>query len=96
MHCEDADAEFMATQYGKECWCSKKADLDYGRHGVAECDKVCAGDEFDICGGTDVSLIGPKRNKIVCVPESSLCFKKPCRFVNDRPGLSNLVLWVYF
>lgn len=44
-YCSGVGSVFMATQYGKECWCSDKAELDHERHGEAVCDYDCAGDE---------------------------------------------------
>lgn len=35
----------MGTQNGNQCFCSRKQDLDYGRHYDGVCDMSCAGDE---------------------------------------------------
>lgn len=38
-----ADAAYMATQFGHECWCTGVGWADYRRHGVGVCDKYCEG-----------------------------------------------------
>lgn len=35
----------MATQWSKECFCGDDIEVDYGRHGEAECNHRCAGDK---------------------------------------------------
>ena len=35
----------MATQFGKECFCSNEGNLDYGRHIMRACTMSCAGNE---------------------------------------------------
>lgn len=40
----------MGTQSGDQCFCSRKQDLDYGRHYDGVCDTSCAGDEVLLNG----------------------------------------------
>eukprot|EP00903_Cladosiphon_okamuranus_P008160 g7859.t1 len=42
-HCANEGAALMGTQYGKECWCAMDVEVEYDRHGEAECDTACAG-----------------------------------------------------
>ncbi|CAM9611334.1 unnamed protein product [Ectocarpus sp. 12 AP-2014] len=51
-YCVGLRALWMATQFGKECWCATEVDIDYTRHGQgAQCNQPCAGDEKESCGG---------------------------------------------
>eukprot|EP00752_Nemacystus_decipiens_P006569 g5915.t1 len=54
-YCSDEGSLYMATQFGIECWCSDKEEeeLDHDRHGDAECDYKCGGNELEYCGGHD-------------------------------------------
>ncbi|CAB1112811.1 unnamed protein product [Ectocarpus sp. CCAP 1310/34] len=55
----DLDAEYMATQWAVECFCSKNKDLKYDRHeeheSAAECNMMCSGgaeeETEETCGG---------------------------------------------
>ncbi|CAN0003994.1 unnamed protein product [Sphacelaria rigidula] len=51
--CEDkcTGSEVFGTQYGRECWCGDNGTnhLKYGESD--ECDRECAGDASQICGG---------------------------------------------
>ncbi|CAM9703874.1 unnamed protein product [Ectocarpus fasciculatus] len=52
-HCMEKGAEYMATQWARECFCSDNKDLEYDRHGSgAVCDMECTGVEGEMCGGT--------------------------------------------
>ena len=44
VHCNVRGAFYMATQYGRECWCSREQDLDYASVDVGVCDMECSGD----------------------------------------------------
>eukprot|EP00752_Nemacystus_decipiens_P017146 g15361.t1 len=44
-YCVSLGAPLMATQYSKECWCAEEVEVEYDRHGTAECNYPCAGDE---------------------------------------------------
>ncbi|CAN0053577.1 unnamed protein product [Ectocarpus sp. 6 AP-2014] len=51
-HCMEMGAEYMATQWAQECFCSNNKDLEYDRHGSgAKCDMTCTGVEGEMCGG---------------------------------------------
>eukprot|EP00903_Cladosiphon_okamuranus_P008987 g8597.t1 len=57
-HCTTLGAIYMAVQYGFECWCSTKVDLDFERHFEAadedaSCEYPCLGDTSVACGGYD-------------------------------------------
>ncbi|CAM9700723.1 unnamed protein product [Ascophyllum nodosum] len=51
-YCNVSGAFYMATQFGNECFCSREGDLDFDRHDVGVCNKPCAGDESERCGGS--------------------------------------------
>lgn len=44
-HCVSLGAPLMATQWSIECWCAEEVEVDFDRHGEAECDHRCAGDK---------------------------------------------------
>lgn len=44
-------SKYFATQYSKECFCSKPGD-EPTELGPASCTMACAGDPFDTCGGS--------------------------------------------
>lgn len=47
-HCMDKGAEYMATQWARECFCSDNKDLEYDRHGSgAVCDMACTGEKVN-------------------------------------------------
>ncbi|CAN0276754.1 unnamed protein product [Ectocarpus sp. 4 AP-2014] len=55
-HCVGKGAEYMATQWARECFCSSNKDLEYDRHegrrgSAAECNMSCTGAEGEMCGG---------------------------------------------
>eukprot|EP00752_Nemacystus_decipiens_P017253 g15457.t1 len=54
-YCVSLGAYLMATQYANECWCADEVDVEYDRHGEAECNYPCVGDETEeeMCGGSN-------------------------------------------
>lgn len=51
-HCVYHGAAFMATQWGRLCWCGRGEELDYYiGAGEGLCNMSCTGDEAETCGG---------------------------------------------
>eukprot|EP00903_Cladosiphon_okamuranus_P018810 g17302.t1 len=50
-YCVEKGAPLMATQFSIECWCAEEVEVDFGRHGRAECNFPCAGNADEVCGG---------------------------------------------
>eukprot|EP00752_Nemacystus_decipiens_P001998 g1921.t1 len=52
-YCVSLGAPFMATQWSAECWCADEVEVEFDRHGRAECNYPCVGDKEEMCGGHD-------------------------------------------
>ena len=53
--CAAGHFAFAGTQNGNVCFCGNS----FGKYGPATCNSVCAGNRFEICGGTLANTVSP-------------------------------------
>lgn len=71
--CDAGDFALGGVEFGNECWCGNSIQYNNRAASPAKCDKPCAGDGNNICGGADaLNLYQNGRKKYTIGPASVL------------------------